>query len=268
MLLNIFKIIINQIENNNIMEMNYTVEGSGDKTIVFIHGLSDSLEYWRVLSSRLQDDYRIVLYDIRGHGKSPYKPFTIGLLVDDLYNLLLKLNIEKTSLIGFSMGGNVALSFAIKYPHIADRLVIMSSFSECDENLKSKFIELKTAITHSFEDFYDAIIHYVIMDDVFNKNRDVLEIVKRESAKNANLEAIANGIDMGMDLNITDQLCEIDNPTLILSGREDDLISQDLTDIIKDNIKNSNAVVFDNIKHNLLVGKTVSEILKLIRQFI
>ena len=250
------------------MKMNYAVEGNGEKTIVFIHGLSDSLEYWRVLSSRLRDDYRIVSYDIRGHGNSQYEPFTIDLLVDDLYNLLLKLNIEKTSLIGFSMGGNIALSFAMKYPDIADRLVIMSSFSECDENLKSKFKELKTAVSNSFEDFYDAIIHYVIMDDVFNKNRDVLEIVKRESAKKANLEAIANGIDMGMDLNITNQLGNLDNPTLILAGREDDLISIDLINILKDNIKNSKVIIFDEIKHNLLIGENISKILKLIRQFI
>ncbi len=250
------------------MKMNYAVEGNGEKTIVFIHGLSDSLEYWRVLSSRLRDDYRIVLYDIRGHGKSLYEPFTIDLLVDDLYNLLLKLSIEKTSLIGFSMGGNIALSFAMKYPDISDRLVIMSSFSECDENLKSKFMELKTAVNNSFEDFYDTIIHYVIMDDVFNRNREVLEIVKRESAKRANLEAIANGIDMGMDLNITGQLGKLDNPTLILVGREDDLISQNLTDIMKDNIKNSSIIVFDDTKHNLLVGENVSEILRLIRKFI
>ena len=48
-------------------------------------------------------------------------------------------------------------------------------------------MELKTAVNNSFEDFYDTIIHYVIMDDVFNRNREVLEIVKRESAKRANL---------------------------------------------------------------------------------
>ena len=129
-------------------------------------------------------------------------------------------------------------------------------------------MELKTAVNNSFEDFHDTIIHYVIMDDVFNRNREVLEIIKRESAKRANLEAIANGIDMGMDLNITGQLGKLDNPTLILVGREDDLISQNLTDIMKDNIKNSSIIVFDDTKHNLLVGENVSEILRLIRKFI
>ena len=104
--------------------------------------------------------------------------------------------------------------------------------------------------------------------DVFNKNRDVLEIVKKESAKKANLEAIANGIDMGMDLNITNQLGNLDNPTLILAGREDDLISIDLINILKDNIKNSKVIIFDEINHNLLIGENISKILKLIRQFI
>ena len=71
-----------------------------------------------------------------------------------------------------------------------------------------------------------------------------------------------------MDLNITGQLGKLDNPTLILVGREDDLISQNLTDIMKDNIKNSSIIVFDDTKHNLLVGENVSEILRLIRKFI
>ena len=73
---------------------------------------------------------------------------------------------------------------------------------------------------------------------------------------------------MGMDLNITNQLDNLDNPTLILAGREDDLISIDLINILKDNIKNSKVIIFDEIKHNLLIGENISKILKLIRQFI
>ena len=66
---------------------------------------------------------------------------------------------------------------------------------------------------------------------------------------------------MGMDLNITNQLGNLDNPTLILAGREDDLISIDLINILKDNIKNSKVIIFDEIKHNLLIGENISKIL-------
>ena len=85
------------------MECNYILEGHGEKTIVFIHGLSDSLEYWTKLSSRLCDDYQILRYDLRGHGKSKFSPFTMDDLADDLYGLISRLGIKKVSLVGLSM---------------------------------------------------------------------------------------------------------------------------------------------------------------------
>ena len=50
--------------------INYELEGEG-KTIVFVHGLSDSLEYWKVLSENLKNDYQTLIYDLRGHGVHP-----------------------------------------------------------------------------------------------------------------------------------------------------------------------------------------------------
>ena len=50
-------------------DLNYVIEGEG-KTIVFIHGLSDNLHYWDKLVYRLKKDYKILRFDLRGHGKS------------------------------------------------------------------------------------------------------------------------------------------------------------------------------------------------------
>ena len=97
------------------MECNHILEGVGKDTIVFIHGLSDSLEYWTKLSLRLSEDYQILRYDLRGHGKSEFSDFTMEDLADDLHELMLKLDIEKASLAGLSLGGNIALKFALKY---------------------------------------------------------------------------------------------------------------------------------------------------------
>ena len=142
------------------VDVNYIFEGSGDKTIVFIHGLSDSLEYWMGLFSGLSDDYRILSYDLRGHGESDLgnEEFTMDLLAQDLHNLFLKLNIEKASLIALSLGGNIALTFALKYPELVDKLILMSTFSESDDNLSAKFKEFKKAINISYETFFDVII--------------------------------------------------------------------------------------------------------------
>ena len=76
--------------------MNYKLEGSGE-TLVFIHGLSDSLLYWEYLASNLKDQYQVLRVDLRGHGESELKDdeLTIGLFADDLHSLLRELNIGR-----------------------------------------------------------------------------------------------------------------------------------------------------------------------------
>ena len=252
------------------LDVNYIFEGSGDKTIVFIHGLSDSLEYWRRLSIMLRDDYNVLSYDLRGHGESEYgdEKFTMDLLAQDLYDLFLKLNIEKASLIALSLGGNIALTFALKYPELVDKLVLMSTFSENDDNFTSKCKEFKKAINISYEAFFDTIIRYVIPQEIYDENREVLEVVKNMKAETANIKAIENGIDIGMEFNVTDQLSKIENETLILKGRDDDIISLNLAQILNDNINDSKLIIFDDTKHDLLIESNISEILKLLRQFV
>ncbi|MBQ9026467.1 MAG: alpha/beta hydrolase, partial [Methanobrevibacter sp.] len=213
-------------------------------------------------------EYKILLYDIRGHGKSELGDFSIDILVEDLHDLISKLSIKKASLVGFSLGGNVALGFALKYGEIVEKLVLMASFSQCDRQLEDKFIEFRDALDVSFEEFYDVIINYVLPEDILEKNREALNLIKHEQAKTANIEAIKCGVNMGFGFNCTDQLSHVNAPTLILAGRDDEIVSLDLAEILNENIKNSQLIVFDDTKHNLLIGRNISEILKLIRQFI
>ena len=250
------------------MKLNYLLEGRGDKTIVFVHGLSNSLDYWRILSAQLGEKYRILLYDLRGHGKTPYSPFTMDLLVEDLHDLLLNLNISKASLAGLSLGGNVVLSFALKYPGMVEKLVLMSTFSEVDDTLKSRFWEFNTAVRNSYEEFYDVIMDYVLPEDILNENRELLEFYKKEAAKSANQKAIENGIDIGLDFYVTHKLKYLSCPVLILVGKDDILTSTDLSQIMNDNIEDSRLVIFENTKHNLLINRNKLEIVELMRRFI
>ena len=109
--------------------MKYVLEGNG-KTLVFIHGLSDNLLYWEFLANNLKHSHQVLRIDLRGHGKSELgnEEITIDTYTEDLNSLLEKLNISKVNLIGFSLGGAVALDFAIKYPKKVDSLVLMSTF--------------------------------------------------------------------------------------------------------------------------------------------
>lgn len=254
--------------NINKISINYELEGEG-KTIVFVHGLSDSLEYWYALTNELKEKYQILSFDLRGHGKSgdDDKITTIDLYAEDLYQLLNALNIDDAVFIGLSLGGNVILDLAIKHPEMVNGLIIMSSFPEHSEKLAKIFDDFDEAIDKGFVEFYDVIIPYVLPKDILEENRELLDNLKFEVAKTANIEGIKKGIKAGYGFNITDQLSQINAPTLVLAGQDDDLTDLETQKKISDNIKDSRLIIFDNTKHNILIGENIAKTLDLINEF-
>lgn len=248
--------------------LNYKVEGSGE-TLVFIHGLSDSLLYWEVLAAGLKNDYQIVRFDLPGHGESELgsEEMTIDSYVNDLAALLDGLDINDVNLIGFSLGGAIALDFALKYPDKVDSLVIMSSFYKVDEHLEGVFNQLKNALSISFEEFYDLILPMVLCPNVIDDNHEELEMLKEITSKAANVEAYIKAIDAGMDFNVEKDLLRINVPTLVLAGKYDDITLLDSQEELQRRIKNSKLIVFDDVKHNLLIGKNNDEILDILKKF-
>lgn len=249
--------------------MNYKLEGIG-KTIVFIHGLSDSLLYWEFLASNLKHDYQVLRVDLQGHGESELEneEITIETYVRDLNNLLEKLDISKVSLIGFSLGSAVALSFAAKYPSKVDSIVLMSAFYKADDALRETLTHFKNALNTSFEEFYDVILPMVLCEDVIEANKKELELLKDIGSQNANTKAYIKAVDACLNFNAEEYLSEIDVPTLILASNRDEISKLNMQKELSDKIKNSELIVFDNVKHNLLVGKTNENILFILKEFL
>ena len=249
--------------------MNYKLEGSG-KTLVFIHGLSDSLLYWEFLARNLKDNYQVLRVDLQGHGESKLEneEITLDTYVNDLNNLLERLNISKVNLIGFSLGSAVALSFAAKYPQKVDCLVLMSAFYKADNTLTDTLNQFKNALEISFEEFYDVILPMVLCEEVIDANKEELELLKGMASQTANTEAYIKAVDVCLNLNAENDLPKIDVPTLILASSHDEISRLEMQKELSSKIKNSKLIVFDNVKHNLLVGKTNENVLNILKEFI
>ena len=252
----------------NDITINYELEGEG-KTIVFVHGLSDSLAYWKVLSENLKNDYQTLIFDLRGHGESSDddRNTTIDLYQEDLYQLLKSLNIENAVFVGLSLGGNVILDLAVNHPEMVNGLVVMSSFPEQDEKLKNIFDDFDNAIDEGFVEFFDTILPYTLPDDILEEHKEILENVKVEAAKTANIEGIKKGINAGYGFNLTDKLNEINAPTLVIAGEEDNLTTLDIQRKISDNIQDSELIVLEKTKHNILIGRNIEKVLNIINDF-
>lgn len=107
------------------IQLNYIEQGQG-QPLILLHGNGESCNYFEHQISYFSRDYRVIAIDTRGHGKSPRgeKPFTIKQFAEDLHDFMDEKGIEKANLLGFSDGGNIALTFALKYPERIDKMIV------------------------------------------------------------------------------------------------------------------------------------------------
>jgi esterase len=94
--------------------------------IVILHGLFGFSDNWQTVAKALSDQYTIIAVDQRNHGKSPHAPtHTYPDLAQDLHNFLHENWIFQSVIIGHSMGGKAAMQFALDYPDMVQKLVVI-----------------------------------------------------------------------------------------------------------------------------------------------
>ena len=99
------------------IQLHYTEQGSGFP-LILLHGNGEDSSYFVHQIDHFSKQYRVIALDTRGHGQSPRgeKPFSIKQFAEDLHDFMNEKGIDKAILLGFSDGGNIALTFALKYP--------------------------------------------------------------------------------------------------------------------------------------------------------
>jgi len=109
----------------------YWTAGRG-APVVLIHGVGLDAAIWEAQATALAERYRVVAYDMLGHGRSACPPGAraLGDFVDQLAELLDALELRRVALVGFSMGGLVARAFAAAYPERVSHLALLSTAYE------------------------------------------------------------------------------------------------------------------------------------------
>jgi len=116
-----------KIEANKI-SIQYELSGSG-RCFTLIHGAGTNLNMWYNQVPAFSQHYQVLTYDVRGHGQTelPEGELTTELWIEDLYALLKALNISETILLGFSMGGGIALGFTLAHSEMVKALILSNS---------------------------------------------------------------------------------------------------------------------------------------------
>jgi 3-oxoadipate enol-lactonase len=109
------------------IDVHYQVDGRpGAPVVVLSHGLGMSMALWDPQIRRLSATFQVVRYDHRGHGQSPVPagPYTIEDMGHDVIGLLDRLNVDRVSLCGLSLGGMMGIWLGANAPERIDRLVL------------------------------------------------------------------------------------------------------------------------------------------------
>jgi pimeloyl-ACP methyl ester carboxylesterase len=122
-----------QYADVNGISLYYETHGSG-KPLVLLHGGLGSGEMFGPILPALADHHQVIAVDLQGHGRTADidRPLDLRLMADDIAALIDHLGLERPDLVGYSLGGGVALQTALKYPEKISRLVATSAHIKSD----------------------------------------------------------------------------------------------------------------------------------------
>lgn len=209
----------------------YWVEESGQGPVVLmLHGFTGSTNTWTEIIPYLESDYRVLRIDLPGHGKTKTSHvLTMKEFCQELSILLECLNINRVCLVGYSLGGRAALSFANYFPKKVKLLVLESASpgleteierkkrKQSDEKLAADLIQtgLKTFV-EKWENIPLFQSQKLLPVDKQKRIRD-----ERMSQRKEGLACSLEGMGTGTQPSWWQSLVELNFPVLLLAGEED-----------------------------------------------
>ncbi|UCG08633.1 MAG: alpha/beta hydrolase [Desulfobacterales bacterium] len=260
--------------------------GNG-RALVLMHGAWASHAWWQWQISDLCGAYRVFSYDARGHGKSaPLRDvFSVAGFTNDLEIFLQRLQIDETALIGWSMGGMIAMQFCLNHPTSVRALVLIATSGHRIPGLKLRiYSHYLQALLSLLMDFaqprkYDRAAQQFPRQNLWLEHqvknmlspmtsKEVFEWVLADirDTPRENFFAVIKSL---WDWEAGDELRRINVPTLILAGENDTLAPPCFSRLLHDAIPNLKLLIIENASHYLVLEQPQlvnTEILKFLKE--
>lgn len=201
------------------IEIGYKILGRGEPLLMLI-GLGNTMADWpEEMISILSENYQLILMDNRGMGYSSHseKPFSYKAFADDVINLLEVLNIEKTNILGYSMGSIVTQLLLTNEPHRFHKVIIHATSTEGKKP------------------------HRIIADKMAKKN---IEELPGNAQKQLDLAPSWNSP--------INELSEVKNSILLIVGTDDDIVEIHPSVKLSKIIPESDLILFEGGTHRLI----------------
>ena len=156
------------------------------QVIIFLHGWGKSKKDYKELLDLLVKKYTVYALDLPGFGQTPIdRPFDLDDYVSYVYKFIKKKNLEKVVLAGHSFGGRVSIKFALKYPELLKKLILIGSHGIERKNLLIKSINSIKSIKLITPDFFQRIFRQVFgSNDYLGASPAMRETMKKVVGEN------------------------------------------------------------------------------------
>jgi pimeloyl-ACP methyl ester carboxylesterase len=202
----------------------YEIYGTG-QPLMLLHGNNQSISAFLNQVTEFSVHYKVIAVDTRGHGNSTDQTtgtLTYELFAADMVQLLDRLNFKKVNILGWSDGGITGLIMAMKYPEYVNKLAVTGA------NLSPGSDAVKDIVRRDTQESIDEL----------QSKTDKQSLVQKRI-----YELVLNEPRLAFD-----DLKQITAPTLVMAG-QNDIILEDHTRQIAENIPNAQLVIFKNASH-------------------
>jgi 3-oxoadipate enol-lactonase len=212
------------LENNNFLNIEVTGSLNLPK-IIFSNSLGSDLRMWNLQVEAMKDQFCIIRYDKRGHGKSsPAEgPYSFDMLENDVIKIMDDLEIEKANFVGLSMGGMTSLGLALKHQKRFDKFVCCAARADMPPPMQDGWNQRIAIVngndTHgivngSLERWYS---------EEFTKNPDNSDIINlsKDMIINTSKEGYIGSCEAIKKLDYLKELSTINKEILFIAGEKD-----------------------------------------------
>lgn len=251
---------------------------TAEHSIIFIHGFSGSGKDWKNVISQLPENICSVTIDLPGHGRSDspdlqqyYEPVFLNKIIDSIIDFL---ELKHVILAGYSMGGRVALTYAVNHQNNIDAIILESTTAglQSESERKSRILQDEELSKRIEQNGIDDFVGYWTNLELFKSQKklpiEVQQQIKIEKLKNnpTGLKNSLHGFGTGKMLSVWERLGLLQIPTLLITGEEDKKFNSINSEMVK-LIPGAKHVIVENSGHNVHLEKP-EVFVNLIKEFL
>lgn len=218
----------------------YQKIGKG-KDLIILHGWKqDVSSFWNIVDF-LKNDFTLWLIDLPGFGRSdlPKKTYKLLDYASTIISFIQKNKIRKPTLLGHSLGGNIALKIALVKPDIIDKIILESSAGIRPQKSFKKILF-----------FFLAKISNLFIPNIFNLKQKVrIKFYKKIRSDYSDAGPLKKSLKEILAEDLSDQIKKIKNDTLLISGELDKEVPISYSKKIYQLIPNARIEIFENTGH-------------------